>query len=124
MVVALHDLADKYESAELSILSFLQECETIQFAWTQIEQWATRNIETVENSDHLGHQLQRSIYCGQLVMSALESDLAKVNPKSGNFRRRFALIWNDSLFRDHQSRIHSQVQALQLLLQVISLYVI
>ncbi|KAH7120845.1 hypothetical protein B0J11DRAFT_50555 [Dendryphion nanum] len=121
VVTSLHSLAETFRHAELSILSIRQECETIQFAWSQIEIWASRHLIDVENCAQLREQLQKSVYWGELVMAALENDLNAAITKSGTFRRRAGLTWNAALFRDHQDRLHSQVQALQLLLHIINL---
>jgi hypothetical protein len=121
VVKLLHKVAKSYSDAELSILSVVDECETIKFAWSSLEAWAEKNIHGVEDNDQLLERLQKSLYAGQLIMSALEADLIKAVPKTGTFRRRAWLTWNESAFQVHQTRIRGQLTALQLLLQVVSM---
>lgn len=121
VVEILHGLIETYRYAELAILSIVQECETIQFAWRRIAVWANENLHCVDDFEELGERLQKSIYCGELVMSALEEELVTVISSSSRLKRRVGLLWNNGVFNEHQTRIRGQVQALQLLLQVMSL---
>jgi phage shock protein A len=121
VVKTLHDLAEVYKDAELSILSMIEECENIRFAWTSLEDWANKYLGRMDNYEQLLERLQSSIYTGQLTMSALEEDLAKATRKTTNFRRRITFVWDAAVFHEHQNRIRGQYSALQLLLQVISM---
>ncbi|KAF2263089.1 hypothetical protein CC78DRAFT_581975 [Lojkania enalia] len=121
VVKTLHSLVETNKFAELSIISISEECETVQLAWQHIENWGSRNLQIVDKHEQIMERLQRSIYCGKLVMSALQEDLAKVVDKKSNFRRGIGLTWYESLFNDHQTRIRGQITSLQLLLQVINL---
>lgn len=121
VVKSLHDIASSYKDAGLDILSLEEVCETTRFAWTRLEEWAAQNPSTIESSDEVLQRFQRSIYAGQIMMNALEHDIAKATPRTGTFRRRANLVWNRSAFQEHQSRIRDQNAALQLLLQVLSM---
>jgi hypothetical protein len=121
VVKLLHKVAKSYSDAELSILSVIEECESIKFAWSRLEAWTIKNIHGVEDHDELLERLRKSLYNGQLVMTALEEDLIKAVPKTGAFRRRAWLTWNENAFQVHQTRIRGQLAALQLLLQVVSM---
>lgn len=118
---ALRSLVDRYKQAELSILSLVEECATIQLAWRGIEKWAEKNIQQMDSHEEIAERLARSVYAGQLIMSALQEDIGNLAPKTGGFRRRASLSWSDDLIREHQNRIRGQTNALQLLLQVISM---
>jgi hypothetical protein len=72
VVESLYSLAETYKHSELYILSILQECETRQYAWRRIAVWANENLHQVDDSEELADRLRRSIYCGEVVMSALE----------------------------------------------------
>ena len=123
VIQALYELAQRYKQAELTILSVIEECHTIQLAWTRIEEWATQNLVRSEEHDELLERLQRSLYTGQLVMCALEKDLSSMQniPQFSNFRRRTKIVWNERVLQDHQNRLHAQIGALTLLLEVLSL---
>jgi hypothetical protein len=121
LIKTLHNVAGLYRDAELSILSLIEVCETTRFAWTTLEEWANKNISTVEDANLVLQRFQRSLYAGQLIMGALEQDVAKAIPKIGVFRRRANLVWNAAAFQEHQARIRDQNAALQLLLQVLSM---
>jgi hypothetical protein len=121
VVKSLHDVAGVYRDAELSILSLIQVCETTRFAWASLEAWANKSLSAMENPGEVLQQFQRSLYAGQLMMEALEQDVAKAIPKVGTFRRRANLVWNATSFQEHQNRIRDQNAALQLLLQVLSM---
>jgi len=120
---ALHSLAETLKHAELALLSICEECSTIQFAWRKIEKWAIDNLHHVDDSEELGERLQRSVYCGELVMSALQEEILTVQSNTQSFQRGINLAWNKSVFIEHQTRLRGQVAALQLLLQVLSLCV-
>lgn len=123
IVQTLHCLQERYKRAELTILSVIQDCRTIQLAWSRIEKWAGSGLEFLDDHEELAERLQLSIYAGQLFMAELEKDLDSLEntPKYSTLRRRTKILWNESLFREHQDRIQRQVCALTLLLEVIQL---
>lgn len=120
VVKSLHGLVER--SAELTILSVVAECETIQFAWRSIESQAEEHMHNVNDFEEIGERLQRSIYCGELVMSALEEKLLAITLSSSSLRRGLDLTLSNGVFNEHRDRICGQVASLQLLLQVMSLY--
>ncbi|KAF2871088.1 hypothetical protein BDV95DRAFT_607370 [Massariosphaeria phaeospora] len=121
VVKALHDLAETYKHAELAIFSISEDCEMVQLAWGHIETWA-KTQAPLPTSTFVLDRLLRSVQSGQLIMSALEEDIATAQQmKPGIFRRRMNVIWNEKVFQDHQNRIRGQVAALTLLLEVIKL---
>jgi hypothetical protein len=121
VVDTLHSLVETYKHAELAILSIAEECGTIQFAWRRIAEWANGNLHQVDDFEELGERLQRSIYCGELVMSALEAEIMAITSKTSSLMRRIGVVRNSSVFIEHQTRLRGQVTALQLLIQVLNL---
>lgn len=117
----LCDLKQKFEHAELELQSTIEECRTIQTAWYGIEAWVRKADTTVEQK--LLGRLNKSLNVGVMVMSALEADLAavRVESASAGLLRRSKIVWNQTLFAQHQGRIRAQVGAMTLLLQVIKL---
>ena len=116
----LTDLAEKYKHAELTLLSIAEECDIIQVAWIQIERWASHTADRIDDYEYLYARLEKSVYTGELIMSALETDLHCLQ-RSGNLLRRTKVVWNDNAIRDHQHRLRGQVCALTLLLEAIQL---
>jgi muconolactone delta-isomerase len=121
VVNTLHGLVETYKNAELAILSIAEECSTVEYAWRRIAEWAEGNLYKVEDFEELGERLQRSIYCGELVVSALKEEIMGIQSNPNSVKRRISLLWNNGIFVEHQTRLRGQVAALQLLLQVLSL---
>jgi hypothetical protein len=123
IVQTLYALRDRFRQAELTILSVIQDCRTIELAWSQIQKWAANNLDVDDEHNKLAERLQLSIYSGQLFMAELEKDLASLEniPKHSTLRRRTKIVWNESMLRVHQDRIQRQTCALTLLLEVIQL---
>lgn len=126
VVKALHDLAEVYKNAEISILSIVEECENVRFAWTALEEWARNGSLDVDQNQLLLERFQRSVYTGRLCLEALEKDIAEVHPKRRQptflpLPRGLKLAWNAAGFQEHQNRIRGQNASLQLLLQVVSM---
>jgi hypothetical protein len=123
IVQTLYALRDRFRQAELTILSVIQDCRTIELAWSQIQKWAANNLDVDDEHNKLAERLQLSIYSGQLFMAELEKDLASLEniPKHCTLRRRTKIFWNESMLRVHQDRIQRQMCALTLLFKVIQL---
>lgn len=126
----LSDIAGKYKQSKLTVLSMVQEVETIQLAWSRIKEWSQAYAEAAddaglaEDSDRsFLERLDRSLECGTLVISALQDDLSDYADHADDlsFRQRSRVAWNEKALQDHQHRIRGQVMAMSLLLQVLEL---
>lgn len=122
VVGTLRNIMEDFESTKLSLLSFTEECEIIKLAWIQVQEWTKQHDIDVQCQGEVLERLQRSVTCGQLVMSALDKDLVKIVSKN-SVRISTVLPWNHRLLHDHQHRIRGQIISLQLLLQILTLYV-
>ena len=125
IVKDLRDLTNKYKNAELSLLALIEECETIELAWSRIQRWCNGWADDASADKQLLERLTRSVITGNLVLSALEQDVSSLK-NSGNtsrFLRRSRILWRESSFRDHQKRVNGQVNAMNLMLQVVMLFV-
>jgi hypothetical protein len=93
IVRTLHCLRDKYKPAELTILSVVEDCRTIELAWLRIEKWAAHSLD-VDEQYEVAERLQLSIYSGQLLMAEVEKELISVEcaPKYSTLRRRTKII--------------------------------
>jgi hypothetical protein len=123
IIQSLYQLAERYKQAELSIISIIEECRTVELAWSRIERWASVYLRDCDDYESLHKRLQLSLYSGSLVVSALENDIASVQtaPQFSTFRRRTKILWNERTLQEHQNRIRGQVCGLTLLLEVIQL---
>ena len=125
IVKDLRDLTSKYKNAELSLLSLVEECETIGLAWSRIQRWCNGWADEASVDHQLLDRLKRSVLAGNLVLSALEHDLSSLKDRknTSRFLRRSHIVWNQSSLRDHQDRVRGQVNAMNLMLQVVMLFV-
>ena len=123
VINALYDISQKLKQAQLTILSTITECETIQTAWIAIERWASSHPGGTAIESELLERLNKSLLNGQMVISAFEDDLIAWSRKSTNpsFLSRSKIVWEENTFSQHQFRIRGQVAAMTLLLQVINL---
>lgn len=121
----LYDLAKRYRDAELAILSIAEECELVRLAWRKIENWCRGWANTDSADMELLERLDRSLFVGMMIMSALEKDIQPIveSTESSGIIRRAKVLWNDDSFQTHQNRIRGQVGAMSLLLEAIKLCV-
>lgn len=125
IIHSLHTASERFKTADLSILSLVEECSTIELAWDQLRLYVQSELAHVPGNEHIVHRIQRSLHAGELVISALQKDLddALSAPLKSSLLQRTKVVWKEDTLKDHQSRIRGQVGALTLLLQVIKLYV-
>lgn len=126
----VHDLRGKFKDAHLTIVSAMQELNTVRVAWKRIEQ-VLRTWEDSNGADtELLQQLSQQIHLGVIILTALCDDLLAIEQKPSLFRqrkklasfdRRARIVWNEDLLKAHQDRIRGQAIAMNLLLSVIQL---
>lgn len=130
VVKTLKDIAETHAQAKLTIMSMVQEIETIDVAWNRIKEWSQHHAETnADKGDTNGldasfiSQVKRSLQGGTLIMSALQDDLACYINKADSlsFKQHSKVTWNQKALQDHQNRIRGQVVAMGLLLQTLAL---
>ena len=121
-VKKINDLASKYKSSALALRSIAQNLDTMQFAWDKIGAW-TESYTPEENVDDDGFvvRMARFLETGTLVMDALEQELLPFSDETPGIAQRAKLVWNETAFSDHQSRIRDQAISMGLLLQAIQL---
>lgn len=119
IVKTLNDMAGQFKQAKLTIMSLKQEVGTLELAWKRIAEWSPQDTDL-----ELLQQLDQSLECGTIVMSALQDDLLSYNATAEKFgiRQRAKTAWNEKALLDHQARIRGQAQAMSLLLQVVKLH--
>ncbi|KKY27897.1 putative ankyrin repeat protein [Diplodia seriata] len=123
VIHSLYNVIERFRAAELSILSLIEECSTVQLAWEQIHDWVETELAGQPANRTVLERIQRSLYAGEVVLAALQEDVGaalEVPVKSG-FLQRTKVLWKEEALKEHQFRIRGQVAALTLLLQVIHL---
>ena len=118
----LNEIASQYKNAKLTILSMSQQLDTMQLAWNRIGEWSRTN-QSMAHADDIDfrQRLGRCLAAGEEFLQALEADLSKYNTTKLTFRQRTRLIWNQGVFKAHQSRIQDQASSMALVLQTIQL---
>jgi hypothetical protein len=125
-IAGLSTLRGKYQNADLTIRSMIGVLTTIKAALIQLHDWAKYNAEV--NSSHRAYEESVAVAidgCSE-IMEVLSSKVAEltinVNGHAADlpvlaFRTRIQVLWNEELMSSLQEQLHSQVRALNLLLQ-------
>jgi hypothetical protein len=125
-VQGLASLRGRFKDADLTIRLLITELSTIKSAIAQLHDWAEYNSEgSPKNKEYL-RGLDVALDGVQAIMDILSEEvttMAKGIATDGaaavplGLRARIRVVWNEDVMRDHRQRLHSQVLALQLLLQ-------
>ena len=124
----LSDLAGRYRSADLTIMSMVQSLDTMELAWSRIKDWSQVQwfaLRLRPEDETFVHRLNRSLEVGRLVMEALQEDLSPFQKDTDalSFKQRSKVVRNQDGLKNHQDRIRDQAASMTLLLQAIQLYV-
>ncbi|KAH8694142.1 hypothetical protein BGW36DRAFT_217160 [Talaromyces proteolyticus] len=124
-IAGLSALRGKYQNADLTIRSMIGELSTIKSAITQLHDWATYNAEV--NSSHREYEesLGVAIDGCRAIMEVLAEKVAELINNNNEqrdatlltFKTRVKMLWTEEVMNDLRQRLHSQVRALNLLLQ-------
>ena len=118
----LNTIASQYKHARLTILSMVQNLDSLQLAWDRISIWSRSYVPDQDVADNsLVERLERFLETRALVIEALDEDLSTYNPDDLSFTQRSRLIWNSQVLQDHQNRLRDQATSMTLLLQAIQL---
>jgi hypothetical protein len=112
----LSDARRKFNGADLSIRLLITELIAIKAALTQIQEWAQYNMEDGPAQKELVEGFRASLDGCEVAMEVLAEDVTSLVSKNP-FLRRTTYVWNEASMKEHQSRLHFQLAALQLLLQ-------
>lgn len=125
-VQGLATLRGKFADADLTIRLLISELSTIKSAIAQLHDWAEYNSEGSPKNKEYIHGLDVALDGVQAVMDILSEEVASMTKGFTSevlptlqlgFKAKVRVVWNEDLMRDHHQRLHSQVLALQLLLQ-------
>ncbi|KAJ5781214.1 hypothetical protein N7457_006374 [Penicillium paradoxum] len=119
----LHELHGKFSDADFTIHSLLQELACIETAITGLKEWERLSSPNTMSSGEFKKQLFTAINGCLIIMEVLSQDARTLvhgtrNGSTLGFRSRIRVIWNEDIMKGYQEKLHAQVMALQLLLQV------
>jgi hypothetical protein len=112
----LNDARGKFDGADRTIRLLVAELLAIKAALTQIQEWAQYIVEDGPVQKELVEGFRVSLDGCAVAMEVLAEEVESLVSKNP-FLRRTAYVWNEESMKEHQSRLHFQVSALQLLLQ-------
>jgi hypothetical protein len=118
---ALRDLAQKYKQAELSILSLVNQCNTLETVVKQIATWdRTRNCEA-EVDREVWAKLDSTLEVSYLAILALEKDLVPLGDgrKVLGFWHKSRIVRDWQIFSRHENLLRDQFSCLSLLLHIV-----
>jgi hypothetical protein len=118
----LNQLRGRFKDADLTIQSLIQELSCISTALTGLREWTRTNSTDGPQSDEYNQDLAVAIKGCLVVMEVVSYDVSHLvqgmQEDRFGFRARMRIVWNEDTMRGHQEKLHAQVNALQLLLQV------
>ncbi|KAL4801707.1 ankyrin repeat-containing domain protein [Aspergillus unguis] len=120
-LAGLASLREKYIHADLTIGTLEQQVRTIKAAIAQLEDWTRARRR--ESPAEYHRSLEVALDGCHTVMKALSDEVVVLTQDSSSnelgigFRARVRVLWREDVMRGHQERLHSQVVALQLLVQ-------
>ncbi|KAJ5127560.1 hypothetical protein N7448_008339 [Penicillium atrosanguineum] len=119
----LNQLYGKFKDADLTIQSLIQELSCISTALTGLKEWTRTNGTDGPSSDEYNRDLAVAMEGCRVVMEVVSHDISHLvqgihEEQFTGFRARMRIVWSEETMRGHQEKLHAQVSALQLLLQV------
>lgn len=122
LVKGLSDLQSKYKEAENSIRLLIRQLTSMKASLIQISDWTQLNLAGSPREDELVEAFKIALDGCQEAMQSMADEVAKLvqDAIAGDSRTmRARYVWNEESMKDHQARLDSQVQALQLLLSAV-----
>ena len=116
----LSQLRDRFQHADVTIGLLIRELSTIKAALVQIEDFAAYSLQgplQEELAEAFRVSLQGCKECLDLMADEVAELIDESNALGAGLLMRAKYVWNESTMRDHQQRLHTQISALQLLLQ-------
>lgn len=127
IIQGLCTLRGKFKDADMTIRLLIAELSTIRAAVSQLRDWAEWNSNDSPKESEYMNGLEVALEGCQAAMDVLAEEIrilvAGLAPRgdptafSLGFMARARAVWSEDTMKTHQDRLHSQVQALNLLLQ-------
>ncbi|KAL4914262.1 ankyrin repeat-containing domain protein [Aspergillus aurantiobrunneus] len=125
-LAGLASLREKYQHADLTIGTLEQQLGTIRAAVAQLEHWTRTRLR--DSPAEYNRSLDVALDGCRTVTEALSDEVQVLTQGASSsetgigFRARMRVVWREDAMRGHQERLHSQVVALQLLVQACQWY--
>jgi hypothetical protein len=125
IAVCLKSLASRYKNVELAIKTLSTQCKLFATAVSAIQRWMCDGPERDILHEDVWKQLDDSLDCAADVIAALETDITPfvMSELSQSVKLKSMAVWNMQTLKDHDERIRSQISGLQLILQIMQLWV-
>lgn len=122
-VQGLNQLYGRFRGADLTIRSLIHELNCIDTALTSLKEWTRINSAHGPKSEEFNRDVAVAMDGCRVIMDVVSqdvSDLVQSTQVEGiaSLRVRMRVVWSEDTMRGHQEKLHAQVNALQLLLQV------
>ncbi|CAG8057680.1 unnamed protein product [Penicillium salamii] len=122
-VHGLYEIQGRFSDADFTIHSLIQELDCIKAALTSLERWYKLNSSDPMVSGEFREQLVTATQGCEISMEILSEDVRSLvegcrNDGTVGLRLRIRVVWKEDIMKGHQEKLHAQVMALQLLLQV------
>ena len=121
----LSELRSQIKEADVRIRLLISELSTVKSALTQINDW-THYLDETHNQVDVVEGLKVSLEGCQLALDALREEVNILlggsilgSSVNAGLRIRTRYAWNESSLKEHEGRLHTQIAALQLLLQAV-----
>ncbi|MCJ1459522.1 hypothetical protein MMC28_009901 [Mycoblastus sanguinarius] len=102
----LNDVAERYRSTKMTIMSMAQSLDTMQLAWSRIKDWSQAQwylLDTNLENDCFVQRLNRSLEIGKMVMDILQEDLRPYQNDADtlSFKQRSKAVCNQDALKNH-----------------------
>ncbi|EQL38310.1 hypothetical protein BDFG_00667 [Blastomyces dermatitidis ATCC 26199] len=124
-IQSLSTLHGKFSNADLTLNSLIAELLTIKAAITHLHELSKYNSNCTPKHPEYIDGLDVALDGCIAIVDVLSEEVAQLTPISSNeaphrgwgLRAKAKVVWKEDLMREHSQMLHSQVLALQLLLQ-------
>jgi hypothetical protein len=124
-VKKLNELRERFEQANVTIRLLMSELLTVRAALQQVDDWTRYNLTPSSPiQEDLRSAFEISIEGCTMAMELLSEEVDELlgHDTGESFLIRIRSLWKEDMMLVHQQRLHTQVGALQLLLQAIQMY--
>ena len=113
----LNEIREKCKNAALNTTLVASQLSTIRAALEAIADWRITADASSQYSKQLDEDLAVSLNCCAILVTVLDSKLAKSGFKPG-MKDKIRDLWLEDVMKEYLSKLEGQVRALQLLLTI------
>lgn len=126
-IQGLSTLKGRFSDADITIRLLIGQLSTIRAAISQVHDWAQYNSNDSPKEEEYLRGLGVALDGCHAAMEVLDEEIKDLvtgvaangdsKPLPLSFLAKAKVVWSEDIIKTHRDRLHSQVQALQLLLQ-------